>query len=285
MSRPRGSADRPASSGLLHHDAHTPSQGGGLYHDQEPSSSRACAVFFEEMPPLVDFENDGLPSGVRFRRVFRGKASDPFQHRARTNTEHLPQRVHGDTVTIEEHGQRLLPQGSPAWCGACKLIATAPIEPALCALGFPGLDHGRMRTLRTCRHASPPPSALVTMNRLGKHNSRSLLRQYSPTTMPPLWRAPGRPGCRPITSAEPPGCAPASLYMASSAGDSRRLTARLSGWRSRVDAPGEIRAPGLPSWRAGLLVLSRDIPLLRPSVPAPRYPWRPGMGALVCRQA
>ena len=147
---PGGSADRPASSGLLHHDAHTPSQGGGLYHDQEPSRSRACAVFFEEIPHLVDFENDGLPSGGRFRRVFRGKASDPFQHRARTNTEHLPQRVHRDTVTIEEHGQRLLPQGSPAWCGACKLIATAPTEPAPVPLAFPALTTcGCVH----CRHA------------------------------------------------------------------------------------------------------------------------------------
>ena len=33
------------------------------------------------------------------------------------------------------------------------------------------------------------------------------------TTMPPMWRAPGRPGCRPIASAEQQVCAPASPCM------------------------------------------------------------------------
>jgi hypothetical protein len=111
-----------------------------------------------------------------------------------------------------------------------------------------------------------------------------------------------RHGCRPIRRpdqqlvcpaqrAVEAGIAPANTRMnVAQPGENggavdRRLTARLSGRLSRVDAPGGSRAPGSPSWRAGLLALSRDIPLLRPSVPAPRYPWRPGMGALACRQA
>ena len=154
--------DRPVSSGLPHHDAHTPSQGGGLYHDPEPSRSRVCAVFFEEVPHLIDFEDDGLPDGFRFGRVLRGKAPDPLQHGARTDAEHLPQRVHGDPVTIEEHGQRLLPPGSPTRRGAGKLIATAPTEPALSAPGLPGLDDVWMCAFRTGVHASSPLVLVTT---------------------------------------------------------------------------------------------------------------------------
>ena len=50
-------------------------------------------------------------------------------------------------------------------------------------------------------------------------SSVRLTRSSISTTMPPMWRAPGRPGCRPIASAEQPACAPASPCMASSAGD------------------------------------------------------------------
>src|SRR5262245_20617889 len=131
--------DRPASSRLLHHDAHTPSQGGGLYHDQEPSRSRVCGVFFEEVPHLIDFEDNGLPAGFRYGRRHHGKAPDPLQHGTRMAAEHLSQRIHEDTVTIEEHAQRLLLHGSPTWRGARKLIAIAPTEPALFAPGLSGL--------------------------------------------------------------------------------------------------------------------------------------------------
>src|SRR5215510_2332842 len=170
--------DRPVSSRLLHHDAHTPSQGGGLYHDPEPSRSRVCAVFFEEVPHLIDFEDDGLPDGFRFGSVLYGKAPDPLQHGTRMDAEHLSQRIHGDTVTIEEHGQRLLPPGSPTWRGARELIATAPTEPALIAPGLPGLNDVWMRAFRTCVHASSP-IALVTTHTIGKHIRISFLRQYS----------------------------------------------------------------------------------------------------------
>jgi hypothetical protein len=111
--------------------------------------------FFEKVPHLIDFEDNGYPDGFRFGRVFHGEAPDPLEYGTHTVAEHLPQRVHGNPVTIEEHSQRLLPQGSPPWRGARELIATAPTEPALVAPGHPGLDHVRMRTFRTGVHASP----------------------------------------------------------------------------------------------------------------------------------
>jgi hypothetical protein len=58
-----GLGDRPAFSGGLHHGAHTPSQGGGLEPNQEPSSASVCVGFFEEVPHLVDFEDNCLPTG------------------------------------------------------------------------------------------------------------------------------------------------------------------------------------------------------------------------------
>src|SRR5262245_14084707 len=131
---------QPVASGLPQHDAHTPRQGGGLYHDSEPSRSSVCAVFFEEVPHLIAFEDDGLPNGCRFGRVLCGKAPDPWQHGTRTDAEYLPHRVHRDPVTIEEHGQRLLPPGSPTWRGARPLIATASTAPALVAPSLPSLD-------------------------------------------------------------------------------------------------------------------------------------------------
>ena len=46
-----------------------------------------------------------------------------------------------------------------------------------------------------------------------------LTRSSISTTMPPMWRVPGRPGCRPIALAEQQACVPASPCMTSSAGD------------------------------------------------------------------
>src|SRR4029434_383475 len=48
QSPPTGPRDRLASLGLPHHDAHTPSQGVGLDHDQEPFRSTACNVFLRK---------------------------------------------------------------------------------------------------------------------------------------------------------------------------------------------------------------------------------------------
>jgi len=118
--------DRPAASGLPHHDAHTPSQGGGLYHDPEPSRSTVCAVFFEEVPHLVDVGDDRLPVGCGLFSVVSSIAANPCQDRAGPYPEHLRQGVHRDAVTVEKDGQRLLPRRSPARRGACKLLATAP---------------------------------------------------------------------------------------------------------------------------------------------------------------
>ena len=153
------------------------------------SRSRAFQIqslcrFFEEMPHLVDFEDDGLPDGFRCGCVCHGNVSDPLQHGARMDAKHLRQRVHGEAVTIAEHGQRFLPEGSPTWRGACPLIATSPTEPALFAPSLPGLDHVRMRAFRTGVHASLP-IALVTTNTIGKPMRISLLRQYSQNTFRP----------------------------------------------------------------------------------------------------
>jgi hypothetical protein len=101
-SPPIGPGDRRASLGLPHHDAHTPSQGVGLYHDQEPSRSTACNVFFEEMPHLIDFHDDGLSSRVRLDVILRRTATDPFQDRTGVDAEHLAQRVHRDAVAVEK---------------------------------------------------------------------------------------------------------------------------------------------------------------------------------------
>src|SRR5262245_19446389 len=117
--------DQPVSSGLLHHDAHTPSQGGGLYHDPEPSRSRVCAVFFEEVPHLIDFEDDGLANCFQFGSVLRGKAPDLLKHVTRTDAEHHSQRAHNDQMAIEQHGQRLLASWSPTPRGARKMMHTA----------------------------------------------------------------------------------------------------------------------------------------------------------------
>ena len=175
-----GPGDQPTSSGLPHHDARTPSQGGGLYHDPEPSRSRVCAVFFEDMPHLIDFENDRLPAGSRFFSVISSIAANPSQDRAGPHAKHLRQSVHRDAMTIEEHGERFLPRGSPTRCGTRKLRATTPTAPALFPLGLPGLDHVRMCASRTSSHASLP-LALVTTNTSGKPTKIPLLRQYSPT--------------------------------------------------------------------------------------------------------
>src|SRR5262245_24100318 len=170
--------DQPTSSGLLHHDAHTPSQGGGLYHDPEPSRSRVYAVFFEEMPHFIEFEDDRLSAGRRLFSVVRGILANPGQDRAGPHPEHLRQGVHRDAVTVEKDGQRFLPQWSPTRRDARKLIATAPTEPALFASGLPSLDHVRMCAFRTGVHASLP-IAVSTMNTIGKNSRISLLRQYS----------------------------------------------------------------------------------------------------------
>src|SRR5215831_8247326 len=170
--------DQPASSGLPHHDAHTPSQGGGLYDDQEPSRSRVWGVFFEEMPHLIDFEDNRLPTGSRLCRVVSGIVANPCQDRTGPHPEHLPQGIHRNAVTVEKDRQRFLPRWSPTRRGARKLIATAPTEPALFAPGLPGLDHVRMRAFRTGVHASPPIAPMTT-NTIGKHITISLLRQYS----------------------------------------------------------------------------------------------------------
>jgi len=69
-----------AASGLLHHDAHTPSPGAGLYHDPEPSRSRVCAVFLEVMPHLVQFQHDRFTRGRRLFVVVSGIAADPLEH-------------------------------------------------------------------------------------------------------------------------------------------------------------------------------------------------------------
>jgi hypothetical protein len=76
-------------SGLPHHDARTLSQGGGLYHDPEPSRSRVCAVFFEEVPHLIDFEDDRLPAGSRLFSVVSGIVANPGQDRAGPHAKHL----------------------------------------------------------------------------------------------------------------------------------------------------------------------------------------------------
>src|SRR5262245_23101203 len=103
--------------------------------------------------------------------------ANPGQDRAGPHPEHLRQGVHRDAVTVETDGQRLLPRRSPARRGACKLIATAPTEPALVASDRAGLDHVRMRTCWAGVHASPP-IALVTTQTIGKHRRGSLLSQY-----------------------------------------------------------------------------------------------------------
>jgi hypothetical protein len=62
--------------------------------------------FFAKVPHLVDFEDNRLPTGDGFLSVVGGVPPDPFQHRARTNAEHLSQCIDGDAGTIEEHGQQ-----------------------------------------------------------------------------------------------------------------------------------------------------------------------------------
>ena len=107
------------------------------------------------MPHLVEFEDDRFPAGSGLFSMVSGIAANPGQDRAGPHTEHFRQGVHRDAMTVEEHGERLLPRRSPTPRGARKLIATTPTEPALFAPGFPGLDHVRMRAFRTGAHASP----------------------------------------------------------------------------------------------------------------------------------
>src|SRR5688500_3141613 len=97
--------DRSAFATLRHHDAHIPSPGAGLYHDHEPSRSRASAVFLEEVPHLIQLHDDRLPARSRLCTVYGRIPADPFQDGAGPHAKHVPQRVHGHAVAVEEYGE------------------------------------------------------------------------------------------------------------------------------------------------------------------------------------